>query len=333
MRLQGKGLWAYRRWELEQALGLAPQMNITHILYKVGQGPWQGKEPYYIDDAAQLAQKIRQAGYTPIAWSFTTLGDPDFEAALVVRAFNDGYDGFVFNAEDASSEQRPNAIAVGNQLRAAGIDLTKLYLCSYPTPLTHHPDIPFNEMGPYCQGGLMPMAYGTYLLPPSIVVDQWTYAQNEQWMNQQGLRLPIHPVLGPYYDNAGQQHMTKDEFQEWLDHLAVHTPSFFSVYTAAVLEPVYFAPIRAFVLSEPPPTPQPTCEVQVVSPDVGYLNIRNGPASSHALITQAPHDSLLGALEPETTVHEKVGQPGEWLQVLTPDGKVGYAAAWYLALP
>jgi predicted flap endonuclease-1-like 5' DNA nuclease len=333
MRLQGKGLWAYRRWELEQALGMAPQMDITHILYKVGQGPWQGKEPYYIDDAAQLAQKIRQAGYTPIAWSFTTLGDPDFEAAMVVRAFNDGYDGFVFNAEDASSEQRPNALAVGNQLRAAGIDLTKLYLCSYPTPLTHHPDIPFNEIGPYCQGGLMPMAYGTYLLPPSIVVGQWTYAQNEQWMVQQGLQLPIHPVLGPYYDNAGQQHMTKDEFQEWLDHLAVHTPSFFSVYTAAVLEPAYFAPIRAFVLSEPPPLPQPTCEVKVVSPDVGYLNIRSGPDSSHALITQVPHDSLLGALEPEATVHEKMGQPGEWLHVLTPNGKVGYAAAWYLALP
>ncbi len=255
MKLKGKGLWAYRIWELDRAFTIAPQMGITHILYKVGQGPLGSNAPYYIGNAAEVAQKIRTAGLTPLAWSFTTLGDPAFEAQMVSDAFKDGYDGFIFNAEDASSERRQEAKTIGNLLRSAGVDLTKLYLCSYPTPLTHHPDIPYNEMGPYCQGGLMPMAYGTYMLPAEKVIDQWTYAQNLQWMQQQGLKLPICPILGPYFDEQAQQHMNKAEFEVWLGRLAPFAPSFFSLFTAAAMEPDYFPLVRAFVLGDIEPTP------------------------------------------------------------------------------
>jgi hypothetical protein len=256
--LKGKGLWAWRLWELDKALSIAAQMQATYILYKVAQGPLPGKSPFYIDNAATIANRIRQAGLVPLAWSFTTLADPVFTVQSTLEAFADGYEGFIFNAEDATSERRAQALQAGQALMSAGVNPGKLFLCSYPTPLTHHPDIPFNELAPYCQGGLMPMAYGTYRLSPDIVVDQWTYHQNQVWMAQRGLELPIYPVLGPHFDEVGNELMTRQQFQTWLDHLAAHGPSFISLYTASLIKPEYFAPFRAFVLGpgdEPITTP------------------------------------------------------------------------------
>ncbi len=497
--LKGKGLWAWRLWELDQALSVAPEMQVSHILYKVAQGPLGTRPAFYIHNAAALAERIRQAGFVPLAWSFTTLADPTFTAQSVLRALENGYEGFVFNAEDATRGRRAEATAVGQALREAGVDLTRLFLCSYPTPLTHHPTIPYNEMGPYCQGGLMPMAYGTYRLPPDIVVDQWTYAQNRQWMQQQGLELPIAPVLGPHYDELGNQLMTREEFQTWLNHIAPYGPSFLSLYTAALVRPPYFAPFRAFVLgpgeepatrevwvrrlgggvifaiagrdgtqrsavpygtpltgvgepilvgseqwlqirdsdgpgwiraatvsdTPPPPYPDPgplptpppghlltawtttqlnlrsepfvrpdtligcapqdarvhilentaqaadwlgevgrwlkvrlepsgpevwaaawyltatnpetpdlspTVQVQVHSPSVGWLRIREEPSTSSPELTRVDHGALLWALEPEADVQRKVGQLGEWIYLRTPTAGAGYAAAWYLQL-
>jgi len=68
--------------------------------------------------------------------------------------------------------------------------------------------------------------------------------------------------------------------------------------------------------------------LQVNSPDVGYLNIRDQPSTSGALITRANDQTVLNALDPEDVVRQKVGRQGEWLRVQTPDGQSGYAAAW-----
>ena len=78
--------------------------------------------------------------------------------------------------------------------------------------------------------------------------------------------------------------------------------------------------------------PQDQVTLQVNSPEVGYLNIRNGPSTSGALVTRVNDQATLTALEPADTVRQKVGQQGEWLNVQTADGQTGYAAAWYLKL-
>lgn len=252
MTLHGKGLWAWRLWELDRALTIVPSMGVTHILYKVGQGPLGQKKGFVIDNPGNVAKRIRNAGCTPIAWSFTTLGDPDFEAQMAIDAFQWGFAGFVFNAEDATKGRHEAAEALGKKLQDANLDTERVYLCSYPTPLTHHTTIPFDEMGRYCRGGLMPMAYGTFLKPPEVVIDRWTFEQNTAWMQQQGLALPIYAVLGPYTDNFAQEPMTQDVLQTWLDSLAKYSPSFFSIYTAAALIPEHYAPIRAFVLASAP---------------------------------------------------------------------------------
>jgi hypothetical protein len=72
--------------------------------------------------------------------------------------------------------------------------------------------------------------------------------------------------------------------------------------------------------------------LQVNSPEAGYLNIRDTPATSGALVTRVNDRTTLAALDPADVVQSKVGQQGEWLAVQTPDGHTGYAAAWYLTL-
>ena len=82
----------------------------------------------------------------------------------------------------------------------------------------------------------------------------------------------------------------------------------------------------------PEPPAQPTLQVQVNSPDVGYLNVRSAPSVSGTLVAKVNDGVTLGALEAEGVARSKVGQQNQWLWVRTPDGQVGYAAAWYLRL-
>ncbi len=505
MVLHGKGLWAYRETELNAALQqMAPQMNVTHILYKVGQGPYQNKPPFYLtpaSKAAQLATRIKEAGFVPIAWSFTTLGDPKYEADMVSWAFDDGYEGFIFNVEEASYHRYAQATELGQRLNQAGIDFTRLHLCSYPTPLTYHAAIPYNQMGRYCQGGLMPMAYGTYRQHPAIVIDKWTYQEELQWMQQQGLTLPILPVLGFYHKDPPSQPgdwFTLAEAQQWFARLQPYAPPFISIFTTAVVKPEYYAPFRTFVLGtnaapggpmwvtalngavifnvagsagtqrtavpyrstvqttgitttvdnirwlavtaeqhngwiiesalaaqDPgpwpplaiPPSPPPghlitvwsteelnvrrlphvsaetllgripsgtrltitlntdqaalnlgkvgqwfrvridpngpevwiaawyatdqdphapppaTLKIEIYSPQMGYLNIRSGPGTHYAPpLWQAPHGTVLDTLDPPAIVQAQVGQAGKWIAVRIPNGRTGYAAAWYVRL-
>ncbi len=72
--------------------------------------------------------------------------------------------------------------------------------------------------------------------------------------------------------------------------------------------------------------------LEVNSPEVGYLNIRNSPSTSGSLVTRVNDQATLDALETQDAVRQKVGQQGAWLKVQTPDGQIGYAAAWYLKL-
>lgn len=81
------------------------------------------------------------------------------------------------------------------------------------------------------------------------------------------------------------------------------------------------------------PTTAPTFQVQVNSPDVGYVNVRDASSTSGALVSQAKDKATLDVLEPADAARGKVGQMGQWLKIRTPDGKEGFVAAWYLSLP
>jgi hypothetical protein len=331
--LQGKGLWAYREWEMRRAIWMAPRTGATHILYKVGQGS------SYYDGMAEIAQSIAQAGLIPFAWMYLLLDDPWAEAQVVVRAFRDGFQGFIFDTEaDRCRNRFDQATQLGQYLRVAGIDRDKLYNCSFPN-ISQHRDLPYDQMNEFCQGGLMPMSYGTYFEPGSTVppdqqaqrvIDEWTYGHYEYWVRRWGYRPPLYPVLGPYHDEHGLVRMDPDEFQVWLDRLAVHGPTFFSVFTTGAINDDLLPLIRAFSLGEVSGAVAPRVRVEVVSPALGYLNVRPVPSTAQPPVAQVDHGAVLDVLESEEDARAKVGQDGQWLHIRTPADVEGYVAAWYV---
>jgi hypothetical protein len=332
--LRGKGLWAYREEELDRAFQIAPQMGATHILYKVGQGS------NYRDGMGQVARRIASVDLVPFGWTWLLLDDPCAEAQVVVRALQDGFKGLVFDTESSRCRNRfEQAARLGQHLRAAGIHLDKLYNCSFPN-ISHHTDIPYAQMNEFCQGGLMPMSYGTFFAPDSAVphdqqaqhvIDEWTYGHYEYWRRRWGNAPPLYPVLGPYHDEEGDVRMGPAEFQIWLDRMAAHGPSFFSVFTAAVINDDLLPLIRACPLGKDQP-PTPTGMSVEVASQGNWLNVRSGPSTAQPSVGRVEDGARLDALEAAADVRAKVGQEREWLHVRTPDGIEGYVAAWYVRL-
>mgnify|MGYP000083981086 CR=1 FL=1 len=139
--LRGKGIWAWRRAgdELGRAIGIAQQTGATHILYKVGQG-----ETYY-EDSTSAARRITEAGLVPFAWTWLTLDAPEREAQVVLQAFRDGYQGFVFDMETPCSRKFEAARKLVRALQRTDVNPEALFLCSFPN-ISAHTDLPYTEM-------------------------------------------------------------------------------------------------------------------------------------------------------------------------------------------
>ncbi len=95
----------------------------------------------------------------------------------------------------------------------------------------------------------------------------------------------------------------------------------------------YLEPFSGGGGTSPQPPATPTLNVQVDSPDTGYLNVRKAPYVGATVIDRAPHNAILTALEDADVARSKVGKNGQWLWVKLPNGTIGYVAAWYLKLP
>ena len=69
-----------------------------------------------------------------------------------------------------------------------------------------------------------------------------------------------------------------------------------------------------------------------VSTTVGSvgLRLRSAPNTTSSTIRNLPALSILSVLEPATNARPKIGVFNQWLNVRTPDGVVGYVAAWYV---
>jgi hypothetical protein len=319
-------------------------MGATHILFKVGQG-----STYYEDRAAEAQRRIRLAGLTPFAWMWLTLSDPQNEALIVKRAFDAGYEGFIFDVEEHQDPNRSaegrhdEATALGNRLRELGIDPQKLYLCSFPN-IYWHRTLPYDEMAQFCRGGTMPMVYGTFhSWGVETVIDDWTYGHHARWNRERSDDLPVYPVLAAYTDEHGNDLLTAGEFAPWLARLETHRPTFFSMFTARAIGADVVAQLRGFLPSEieegretPAEEHEEPHEEQIVvvvdSPSVGFLRLRARATTSSEELMKIPHEAEIFSLEGNAT-REKVGKLGRWLRVRTAEGEEGHVAAWYLRWP
>ncbi len=319
--LQGKGFWARPRpgtSELERAIQLAQQVGATHILYKVANGAT------YYDGSAQAAQRIVNAGLIPFAWTWLLLQDPAAEAQTAVRAFQDGFQGFVFDTEAPCSGRFVQARTLARAVRDAGLDLDQLYNCSFPN-ISHHRDLPYDELNEICHGGLMPMAYGSFFAPGSAtpweiqarrVIDDWMIGHYTTWCARWGYRPPLYPVLAPYHDEYGSVRFSAEEFQVWLDRLGTHEPTFVSFFTAAVIDDALLPQIRALPLGAggggAPILPE-TVWIRPLEGAVLYESADPASRRVQALSRGTP-------LEP---VSRRAGSDGNpWLQVRVPDGNL-----------
>lgn len=326
--LHGKGIWARPRAgstaELDRAIEIALQTGATHILYKVAQGST------YLAGSAEAVRRISDAGLVPVAWMWLLLDDPVGEARAVARAFDEGYQGLVFDTEGPCRGKFSAARTLVRTVKEMHLDLDRLYNCSFPN-ISHHRNLPYDELNEICKGGLMPMAYGTFFLPNSPVpwedqarrvIDEWAYGHYEYWCRRWEYRPPIYPVLAPYHDEYGTVRMGPEEFQIWLDRLAAHGPSFFSVFTAAVIDDALLPLIRDFPLAEEPaPTLPPVPEqVWVRTPSGAVVYQRPNPGSTR--LKAVAHRTKLEGLD---WFSEPDGD--RWLQVRITDGTVGWVRA------
>lgn len=345
-QLRGKGLWAYAHGDLNDfnhrishALSIAPQLGITHVLFKVGQGA-----KYYEDRAAEARKRIEQAGLTPFAWMWLTLSDPHGEALTVKHAFDDGYQGFVFDMEEHTNPQlsaegrTEEATELGVRLNQLGVDPHKLYLCSFPN-IYWHRTLPYDQMARFCRGGTMPMAYGTFTSwGASTVIDDWTYGHHQRWCTERNDPLPVYPALAPYVDEAGNDQMGPAQFSPWLDALTGHAPTFFSLFSARSVSPTIFSMVKAFELGgedvhHDVHHEEDRIVLIVESPAVGFLRLRARATTSSSEVARIPHATQVYSMEDEGSTKGKVNQLGKWLHIRTPEGLDGYVAAWYLRWP
>ncbi|MFQ6102196.1 MAG: cellulase family glycosylhydrolase [Anaerolineae bacterium] len=259
--LSGKGVWAVEAEHVAQAVQQAPLMSVTHILAKVGDTPMFDdgvRRTVYYNHAASACQQISAAGLVPMAWIFMRLLYPEEEAQLILRAFADGYQGVILNVEDPCHGMHDAAQQLVDHALTHGVDPHRVYNCSFPN-ISDHSGLPYETLNALCQGGLMPMAYAIFYfsdteVAPAVqaqtVIDDWTYAQYESFYGALSFKPPMYPVLGPFHEQPELRLLTPAEFQPWLDRLAAHEPTFFSLYAIHTIDPSLYPMIRDFQLSE-----------------------------------------------------------------------------------
>jgi hypothetical protein len=83
---------------------------------------------------------------------------------------------------------------------------------------------------------------------------------------------------------------------------------------------------------EPPGSPPITTSVYLTPIPADGLRVRQGPGTEFSVLAVVHPGDRLAALEPEITVHSKLGREGEWIKIRTQEGQEGHVAAWLIEL-
>ena len=260
--LQGKGIWTLYD-DVQSAVNLAPTVGATYILCKVSK-----KGKYDPSVASQALSIVRQnPALVPVAWMYNLLDRPAEEAECIRRALADGFAAMILDVEIDTYHKFTKADDLVLRVQALGVDLTCLYLCGDPRLNTKIDDYPYVQLAKICRGGFMAMAYGE-IMPydkpnaASRVIGN-AYTEYERHKAEMNYTLPMLPILSSYWDNAGKVRMTKAEIKKWCDEAQARTPSFVSLYRAAVTLPEAWLPFRDLQTSAAPLVVEPETGAQM----------------------------------------------------------------------
>jgi hypothetical protein len=307
-QLYGKGIWLRYSADIDLAIGMAGKTGGTHILGKTGH-----RTMFFPGSAQRVYNRVRETRLIPFAWLPITCDAPEGEARVAVKTAAIGYESIVFVVGDQAAGQQANATELGQRLRDAGINPARLYYAGPPVG-SRYPNIPYAEMNEFCQGGFMPQSTPALLKPAEVVIHKMTYEQHIQWSEAEGISTPIYPILAGYRDEGITDRLTTEEFAHWVDVLAEHEPTFFSIFHAAVTDPDLWPslakaavpqspgadsaeplllpkptiPPLDIVEEEPVPTkPRPVKEARQPSPPPEFVEVEGA-----AYITVQPDDTI-----------------------------------------
>jgi hypothetical protein len=171
---------------------------------------------------------------------------PQQSLKAITQALDLGYEFMVIRLgmTPLSGEQ---AKTLATALDNVEIPRERLYLAS--PPLNHIADTGgMKELAPFCQGGWMPLAFGTLEGSAEDIIDRQIYQALGDLSLLWGKTPAVYPVLSPSHGQAMAAYLP-EEFIPWIEGITRHGVDFFSVYHAANTEKALWPMINAINLS------------------------------------------------------------------------------------
>jgi hypothetical protein len=254
-------------YDLQRAVEMATKVEGTHLLVKVGHGPY-----YFPETTRLLANRVRSLGFRPLAWTQLTDRAPAAAFKGMETALTLGYEGVVLLVKAAlvtARQLEPLAVA----LRESDVPLSRLILAS--PPLSHLPDRGVLELfAPLCQGGWMPLCFPDWELAPKELIDREVYQSMGELSRLWDTTPDVYPVLSTRRTGENSEPFLPEDLIPWTEGIMRHGVDFFSVYHAASTEKAFWPIVEATgVACQGEAAPAESTEPGVVVPQPVYVTV------------------------------------------------------------
>lgn len=240
--LCGKGVWLAHSNDLQRAAELCTSIEGTHLLVKVGHGPF-----YFPEIARTMAQRVRSLGFHPLAWIEVTDRATQDAAKAVAEALARGFQGAILylgRGLVTASQVAPLATA----LEDTEVPRQRIYIATPPLP--HLPDRDaLKVLIPFCGAGWMPLCFATWGESAEQLIDRSVYHALGDLSLLWGKTPMVYPVLSPALGPRQETPMLAEEFIPWIEAVARHGIDFLSVYHAANTEKVLWPMLQSVNVS------------------------------------------------------------------------------------
>jgi hypothetical protein len=239
--LCGKGIWLAHSHDLQRAAEMATHIEGTHLLVKIGHGPI-----YFPETTRNLITRIRSLGFHPAAWLPITNQAPKQALKAIVEALDMGYEALILRlgtTELTGKQAKPLADALDN----VEIPRPRLYIASPPLQSMTDTD-GLKTLVPFCQGGWMPLAFGTWGGSAEDVIDREIYQALGDLSLAWGKTPEVYPVLSPASGVADAKYLP-EQFIPWIEGITRHGVDFFSIYHTANTEKALWPMLKAVNLT------------------------------------------------------------------------------------